>query len=270
MRIRFFSILSIITLSITSCGMRTFFQTWGDGSLKTVGHSVQVGAFEDMRLAVSLEKKLKYWGVDAFHFRHADGLYKVRFGDYKTYNEAKKEALRIRKEGLIGGFFIIRPESFPIARLKKNQKRIPTQKRTIQNHKQSLKNNDYLLSNIRKDLIKTARRFLGIPYRWGGTSADNGFDCSGLTLTVYRLNGFQLPRSAALQMRSGKRIPKKQLKPGDLVFFDTAGRGTISHVGIYHGNGTFIHAPRRGKSVEITRLDRGYFKKKYRGGCRYF
>ena len=279
MRMRFLSILTLLTLGITSCGMKTFFQTWGNGTLKKMGHTVQVGAFSDMRHAVSLEKKLRYWGVDAFYFRHADGLYKVRFGDYPTYEEAKNEALRIRKEGLIGGFFVIRPNSYAASKIKHSAEHSPKSRNKQKSNpdkkpagRQSTKpeSRDYTLSDLRKDLIKTARRFLGIPYRWGGTNADRGFDCSGLTLTVYRLNGFRLPRNAASQMRAGKRIPKERLLPGDLVFFDTAGRGSISHVGIYHGSGTFIHAPRRGKSVEITRMDRGYFKRTFRGGCRYF
>lgn len=296
MRMRLFSILTILTLSFTSCGMKTFFESWKNSSLKRMGHSVQVGAFSDMRYAVNLEKKLRYWGVDAFHFRHADGLYKVRFGDYQTYAEARNAALRIRREGLIGGFFVIRPNSYAASKLaiKRDRADIPAKKtkgspgthqpgtgrstpdhsgvgRTGDNRKPDIpSSSDYSLNDLRKDLINTARRFLGIPYRWGGTNADSGFDCSGLTLTVYRLNGFRLPRNAASQMRAGRRVPKERLLPGDLVFFDTVGRGAISHVGIYHGNGSFIHAPRRGKSVEITRMDRGYFKRTFRGGCRYF
>jgi len=268
MRIRFFTLIGILLLSFTSCGMKTFFQTWGNGHLKKMGHSVQVGAFSQMHFAINLEKKLRHWGVDAFHFRHADGLYKVRFGDYRTYAEAKQSALRIRKEGLIGGFFIIRPNSYTFAKLEKYPRQT-VKIHSKKTHKTAI-TNKITLTEFRKKLIKTALRFLGIPYRWGGTSANSGFDCSGLTLAVYRLNGYRLPRNAAAQMRAGRRIPKPQLKPGDLVFFDTTGRGRISHVGIYFKNGSFIHAPRRGKSVEITRMDRGYFKRSFRGGCRYF
>jgi len=295
MRMYFFSLLSVLTLCFTSCGMKTFFHTWGDTQLKKMEHTVQVGAFSRMRYAVSLEKKLRYWGMDAFHFRHADGLYKVRFGNYRTYVQAKNEALRIRREGLIEDFFVVRPNAYAIARLKQGPDKSPKFQNKKNNQpaadkrrylravgKQSTPSdnskifdtagpsNEYTLNDLRRDLIKTARRFLGTPYRWGGSSADSGFDCSGLTLTVYRLNGFSLPRNAAAQMQAGKPIPEEALKPGDLVFFDTAGQGTVSHVGIYHGNGTFIHAPRHGKSVEITRMDRGYFKKTYRGGRKYF
>lgn len=223
------------------------------GGLKRLGYSVQVGAFGKAENAAGLEKKLQALGLDAFHFRHDDGLYKVRFGDYRTYREARAAGTRYKSGNLIGFFFIINPATYRISG-RQGPGAPPAGAGEA----------------VRKDLLATAARFLGIPYRWGGTTAENGFDCSGLTLTVYRLNGLKLPRSAAAQMQAGKPVAKAALKAGDLVFFDTMGRGFISHVGLYTGNGRFIHAPRRGKAVEYASLGNSYFRRTWRGARSYF
>lgn len=230
-----------------------FGQTVPPGGLKRLGYSVQVGAFGKVENAAGLEKKLQALGLDAFHFRHEDGLYKVRFGDYRSYREARAAGTRYKSGGLIGFFFIISPATYRIS------------------GKQPAGTTAAAAGEaVRKDLLATAARFLGIPYRWGGTTAANGFDCSGLTLTVYRLNGLKLPRSASAQMQAGKPVAKTALKAGDLVFFDTMGRGTISHVGMYTGAGQFIHAPRRGKAVEYASLGNSYFRRTWRGARSYF
>jgi cell wall-associated NlpC family hydrolase len=100
---------------------------------------------------------------------------------------------------------------------------------------------------------KYARRLLGVRYRYGGTSPRSGFDCSGFVQFVYRHFGVALPRVSYEQFHSGRRIRRWGLKPGDLVFFDGAG-----HVGIYIGNGRFIHAPHTGTVVQISSLNGGY------------
>lgn len=99
-----------------------------------------------------------------------------------------------------------------------------------------------------------AKKFLGVPYVWGGTSP-NGFDCSGFTQYVYRHFGVNLPRISADQARSGPRVSLKDLRPGDLVAIDNSSRNNgADHVGIYLGNGMVIDAPRPGRSVEIAPL----------------
>ena len=94
-----------------------------------------------------------------------------------------------------------------------------------------------------------ALRYLGIPYLWGGASPATGFDCSGLVMYVYAQLGISLPHYAAAQYQLGTPVDRSQLQPGDLVFFDA-----LDHVGIYIGNGQFVHAPQTGDVVKITAL----------------
>lgn len=113
----------------------------------------------------------------------------------------------------------------------------------------------------RKNIIKTAKKYIGTPYRYGGADP-TGFDCSGFVMYVYGKNGFQLPRSASQQFKYGSKV--NNVTPGDLVFFQTT-LNKISHVGIYIGEGNFIHAPRTGKTVEIVSLSNSYYKKRLIG-----
>jgi peptidoglycan DL-endopeptidase CwlO len=94
-----------------------------------------------------------------------------------------------------------------------------------------------------------ALQYLGVPYQWGGASPDTGFDCSGLVMYVYAQLGVLLPHFAAGQYAYGTPVPRDQLQPGDLVFFDG-----LSHVGIYIGNGQMVHAPQTGDVVKISPL----------------
>ncbi|MDH4038175.1 MAG: C40 family peptidase [Candidatus Krumholzibacteria bacterium] len=110
------------------------------------------------------------------------------------------------------------------------------------------------------EVVKRAADYLGTPYRNGGTSS-KGLDCSGLTFTVYRSFGIQLPRVSRDQARVGSPVPRSDLEAGDLIFFGSGSR--ISHVGIYAGDGEFIHASDRARSVRFDRLDNKYFRNRY-------
>jgi cell wall-associated NlpC family hydrolase len=114
----------------------------------------------------------------------------------------------------------------------------------------------------RAKVVHYARRFLGVRYRYGGTSPRTGFDCSGFVAFVYRHFGVALPHYSVAQFSRGRRVPRRSLRPGDLVFFDGLG-----HVGIYVGEGRFIHAPHSGTRVSIQPLA-GWYGARYEGARR--
>ena len=120
------------------------------------------------------------------------------------------------------------------------------------------------------DMVVTAMNFLGVPYRRGGETAEQGFDCSGFTRKVFATSlGLVLPHRADEQAKAKGlvAIARSELQPGDLVFFNTL-RHTFSHVGIYIGDGKFIHAPRAGGEVRIEDLNFMYWAKRYTGARR--
>jgi cell wall-associated NlpC family hydrolase len=119
------------------------------------------------------------------------------------------------------------------------------------------------------DLAFRALGLVGTPYRSAGADPGVGFDCSGLVVYVYReVLGLPLPRSTSAQYNMRLRAPRRSaLTTGDLVFFDTSGKG-ISHVGIYVGEGRFVHAPNHGGRVRLDHLDDRYWKERYRGARR--
>lgn len=118
------------------------------------------------------------------------------------------------------------------------------------------------------DLVSTAIGFLGIPYLRGGNSAETGFDCSGFVRAIYKDTiGLILPRSADQQASATQKIDKSELKPGDLVFFNTLKR-SFSHVGIYMGDNKFIHSPRSGSSVRIEDMRIPYWNVRFDGARR--
>ena len=118
------------------------------------------------------------------------------------------------------------------------------------------------------DLISTAMGFIGVPYRRGGNNAETGFDCSGFVRAIYeQAKGMVLPRKASEQAAATEVIDKKDLQPGDLVFFNTM-RRAFSHVGIYVGDGKFIHAPRSGAQVRVEDMGVAYWARRFNGARR--
>jgi cell wall-associated NlpC family hydrolase len=120
------------------------------------------------------------------------------------------------------------------------------------------------------DMVMTAMNFIGVPYRRGGSSAEKGFDCSGFTRHIFEMSlGLVLPHRADEQARAAGMISIKrnELKPGDLVFFNTM-RRTFSHVGIYIGDGKFIHSPKPGGEVRVDDLSFAYWSKRFTGARR--
>jgi cell wall-associated NlpC family hydrolase len=118
------------------------------------------------------------------------------------------------------------------------------------------------------ELVMQAMGLLGVPYRSGGTSEEKGFDCSGFVRYMYEKSvGLVLPRRAEEQAKVTEEISRSELKPGDLVFFNTLKR-TFSHVGIYVGDGKFIHAPRPGKAVRVDDMREAYWQQRFNGARR--
>ncbi len=214
--------------------------------LSRIGYAIQVGAFSNLDNAVRLSQSLENRGLDAYYFVHETGLYKVRFGNFPSKTAARRSAEDLLAKEIIEDFYIVGPEDYPK----------PSDRRKAQTH-------------LRNEIVRTANRFTGVPYRWGGTSSKHGFDCSGLSMVVYRLNGLNLPRSANGQWAVGSPVRRSHLSKADLVFFATRGRRKVSHVGIYVGGGNFIHAPGRGKRIRLDSLSNRYFRRRYVGGRTY-
>jgi len=120
------------------------------------------------------------------------------------------------------------------------------------------------------NMIKLAKNKLGRRYVWGAVGKRNTFDCSGFTTYVCKKNGINIPRRAISQSKYGKYVSRKNLKPGDLIFFDTSKRrkGYVNHVGIYLGNNKFIHASSAKKKVVITSLNKQFYSQRFKGGRR--
>jgi len=120
----------------------------------------------------------------------------------------------------------------------------------------------------RSEALLLALMALGVDYRSGGRSAATGFDCSGLVAHIYEeAYGIRLPRTVSAQSETGLSVGAKDLEPGDLVFYDTLGR-PYSHVGIYVGDGKFVHAPKSGSTVRVESLKSVYWTKRFNGARR--
>ncbi len=214
--------------------------------LSLMNYSIQVGAFTFLDNAVRLMHNLENAGLEAYYFKDSDNLYKVRFGNYPSYSEARQKAANLQQRRIISNFFVVIPESYTAARSPEPGRH-----------------------NLRRELVRTAHGFIGIPYRWGGESERSGFDCSGLTMVVYRQSGLNLPRVSRNQYQAGRKISPGSIQKGDLVFFATGNTRQVSHVGIYIGNGKFIHAPSTGRNVTIERMNNPYFRARFVGARTY-
>ena len=118
------------------------------------------------------------------------------------------------------------------------------------------------------ELVLNAMGFLGVPYKFGGSTVETGFDCSGFVRAVFEQSvGKVLPRRAEEQAAAAEQIDRSDLKPGDLVFFNTMKRA-FSHVGIYVGDGKFIHSPRKGSHVRVEDMRQAYWQTRFNGARR--
>lgn len=213
--------------------------------LARMGYAIQAGAFAREENASRLTEALKAQGVEATYFAAQKGLYRVRCGNFAARAAALNKAESLRSAGIIGEYYIVSPSEYAVAR------------------------NEPGGAALREEIVRTARNFIGVLYLWGGTDADSGFDCSGLTMTVYQLNGLDLPRTSQEQAEVGSAVDRDHLSKGDLVFFRSSGKGNISHVGVYAGGSQFIHAPGKGKSIRFDSLSRQDYRRFFTGGRSY-
>jgi len=226
--------------------------------ISKLGYSIQVGAFSEVKNAERLTARLQDQGIEAFYFKRDNGLFAVRFGDFPSRRAAERVARKVVEEQQIESYFIAPPlkKSLTIPKgpvLPSREKR-PSQKPERDDM-------GYIAA-------RTAERFVGIPYLWGGCTVVDGMDCSGFVRAVYNLCGVNIPRTSAEQFKVGRSIERDDLVDGDLVFFGVSEQ-KISHVGIFVGNNRFVHAPKRGEEIKVSPLESGYAKK-YIGARRYF
>ena len=226
--------------------------------ISKLGYSIQVGAFGEVKNAERLTVKLQAKGVEAFYFRKENGVYAVRFGDFPSHGAARDNARKLVADRVIDSFFIALPQDIS---LKKEAPEPPRGPENVPRRK--------MAGDMGPIAARTAERFVGIPYRWGGDNVVEGMDCSGFVRAVYNLCGINIPRTSREQFRVGDSIGKDDLMDGDLVFFG-ASPSEINHVGIYVGSGRFVHAPRRGDDIKVSFLDDQYFVKRFIGAKRYF
>jgi len=246
-----------------------------------LGYAIQMGAFADVRNAERFATRLQNKGIEAFYFRKDNGVYAVRFGDFSSKERARVEAKKLVAERLIDSYYIAPPNEVVFSQPKGPgwQKQPPDEIRKPSPSLQPVvpkesadkpvarpaKNNKDM-GNI---AARTAERFVGIPYRWGGNNVVDGMDCSGFVRAVYNLCGLSIPRTSRDQYKAGDAVVKDNLMDGDLVFFGSSA-DNINHVGIYVGGGKFVHAPRQGEEIRVTEVNESYFEKRFVGARRYF
>jgi cell wall-associated NlpC family hydrolase len=215
-------------------------------ALPQLRYTIQAGAFKNIDNAVRLTEKLLARNLAAYHFIDESGFYKVRIGNFPSREEAVARAEGLKSGRVIEEYFIIAPGDYAAARPESAGE-----------------------GQLRKEIIRTAERFVGVPYKWGGESTVSGFDCSGLTMVVYQLNGLELPRTSGDQWAAGRPVDERDLSQGDLLFFATRGGNKVSHVGIYLGGDAFLHAPGRGSAIQVASLSSDYFRARYLGARSY-
>lgn len=250
-------------------------------AITRLGFAIQMGAFSDVKNAERFTTKLQSQGIEAFYFRKDNGMYAVRFGDFPSKEKARAAANKLVASHMIDTYYIAPPsevvfsqprkpgfEKMPPDEVRKPHEPlkpvVPVESTDKPQSKPAKKEKD-----MGEIAARTAERFVGIPYRWGGDNVVEGMDCSGFVRAVYNLCGLSIPRTSRDQYKAGDAVARQDLLDGDLVFFG-ASADKINHVGIYVGNGKFVHAPRRGEEIRITSIDDNYFDKRFVGARRYF
>ncbi len=269
----------LILLLLCTCAMNV--HAAKPTGISRLGHAIQMGAFADVKNAERFAARLQTKGIDAFYFRKDNGVYAVRFGDFPSKEKAVVVAKRLVADRMIDSYYIAPPNEVVFSQPKgpgwqkprpdeirkpndSLQPVVPIEPQSTPAPKPSKESRD-----MGEIAARTAERFVGIPYRWGGDNVVEGMDCSGFVRAVYNLCGLSIPRTSRDQFKAGDVVTKADLKDGDLVFFGSSANA-INHVGIYVGGGRFVHAPRRGEEIRVTAVNENYFEKRFVGARRYF
>ncbi|WP_041969999.1 NlpC/P60 family protein [Geobacter sp. OR-1] len=261
-RIQLIAAVVVLLLATPGCATSLKKGQSGQQGISRIGFTIQVGAFREVKNAERLAARLQEKGVEAFYFRKEDGVYAVRFGDFRTRNAARQAAAKLQQEKLLTSYFIASPTEPVLKKGYPAEVRKPAEHGTVKRHASAG-------GDMGGIAARTAERFVGIPYRWGGDTVVEGMDCSGFVRAVYNLCGINIPRTSREQYRVGEIVGIDDLKDGDLVFFGES-EDRINHVGIYIGDRKFVHAPRRGDEIKVSALDEAYFSKRFIGAKRYF
>lgn len=225
---------------------------------KTVKHTIKNG--ETLytiahKNHTTIENVRKVNGLKKGDILKLGRVLKVPTNTYFPHNNKKKTQANTKKSDKLAKYLIKSGDTLWV---------------TADKHHTGIKNITYSINRKKAiKIIKLAKKKLGKRYVWGA-EGKNVFDCSGLTQYVCKKNGIKLPRRAIAQSKVGKRISRKNLKKGDLIFFDTSKKrkGYVNHVGIYIGNNKFIHASSARKKVIITSLRKPFYSQRFKGGRR--
>lgn len=198
--------------------------------------------------------------------KNADGSYPQTYSYQKSYNITPVNNRMNTKRATMNKNFIhtnVLSQPQRTMNIKMNRKSPTYSFNRTHSPRETSNYTSFLLNAIEEN----AKSHLGKAYEWAAVGPDN-FDCSGFTQSVFSHNGIKLPRRAIEQSKVGKYISKNNLQKGDLIFFDSRKSSKISHVGIYLGNGKFIHASSGKNKVVIGRIDKGYHSKHFKWGRR--
>jgi hypothetical protein len=271
-----FRALSVLVLLLLGLGPG---MARGEGEGKDVDlpnlYVIQVGAFRNATTAEELLGRLKSKGYAAFLEAVPGGIRRIKVVAW-SFSDAKEKEKRLRSEvkgntvvsevkGTEALYNILLEAELsrgvdPLSALFPSEEEEEMPEEEVP---EDIEMEEAIKGN---PILSTAMKFLGVPYRFGGTSS-RGFDCSGFVWTVFKLNGISLPRTSREQFGVGRSVSREELMPGDLVFFRNR-YGRIFHVGIYISGSRFIHAASSAGRVQIADLDHYYYATRFAGGRR--